>query len=65
MCVGINLAYAELYLTLAIIMSRFDLENFETTAENDIKIDRDFFVGIPKPTSKGVRAKVVGIRTGD
>ncbi|KAI1620452.1 putative cytochrome P450 [Exophiala viscosa] len=65
MCVGINLAYAELYLTLAIIMSRLDLENFETTAENDIKIDRDFFVGIPKPDSKGVRAKVVGMRTGD
>ncbi|EXJ83291.1 hypothetical protein A1O1_06910 [Capronia coronata CBS 617.96] len=59
MCVGINLAYAELYLTLAIIMSRFDMENFETSAENDIRIDRDLFVGVPKEGSKGVRAKIV------
>jgi cytochrome P450 len=58
MCVGINLAYAELYLTLAIITARFEMENYETTAENDVRIYRDLFVGVPKPGSKGVRAKI-------
>ncbi|KAJ4505583.1 hypothetical protein HRR83_008582 [Exophiala dermatitidis] len=59
MCVGINLAYAELYLTVAMIMSRFEMENYETSYETDIRIDRDFFVGVPSPESKGVRAKIV------
>ncbi|KAK5088912.1 hypothetical protein LTS08_000688 [Lithohypha guttulata] len=58
-CVGINLAWAELYLALAYVVSRFDLEIFDTTAERDIMINKDFFVGIPKPESKGVRVRVV------
>ena len=56
-----SLAYAELYLALAILMSRFELENYETTFENDIKVSRDFFIGVPKAGSKGVRAKIVGL----
>ena len=58
-CVGINLAWAELYLALATVISRFELENYDTTAERDILIDRDFFVGVPRADSKGIRAKVV------
>lgn len=58
-CVGINLAWAEMYLALANIATRFDMEIHDTTAERDILIDRDFFVGVPKPESKGVRAKIV------
>ncbi|KAJ4504170.1 hypothetical protein HRR75_007793 [Exophiala dermatitidis] len=54
-----HLAYAELYLTVAMIMSRFEMENYETSYETDIRIDRDFFVGVPSPESKGVRAKIV------
>jgi Cytochrome P450 len=56
--VNASLAYAELYLTLATILTRFELENFETTVE-DVKIHRDYFVGVPKLNSMGVRAKVV------
>ena len=52
-----SVAYAELYLTLAAVVPRFDLEMFETTAE-DIVMDRDFFVGVPKLDSKGVRVVV-------
>src|SRR5271155_3358495 len=47
-----SLAYAELYLTLATILSRFELENYETTTD-DVAIHRDFFVGVPKEGSKG------------
>ena len=55
--VFVSLAWAELYLFLAIILPRFDFEPFETTVE-DIKPARDFFVPVPKLDSKGVRAKV-------
>ena len=54
-----SLAYAELYLTLGAIISRFELENYETTFD-DVTIHRDFFVGVPKDGSKGVRAIVTG-----
>jgi hypothetical protein len=60
---SVSLAYAELYLALARIMSSFDMDLFETTAETDVRLDRDLFVGVPKATSKGVRAKIVGLRT--
>ncbi|KAL1970158.1 hypothetical protein VTN77DRAFT_6563 [Rasamsonia byssochlamydoides] len=56
-CVGINLAYAELYLTLATVLRRFEFENFETTVD-DVRVARDFFVGVPKLDSKGIRAVV-------
>lgn len=58
-CVGINLAWAEMYLALAHVITQFDMQVYDTTRERDILIDRDFFVGIPKPESKGIRAKVV------
>ncbi|KAK8092013.1 Cytochrome P450 [Apiospora hydei] len=58
-CIGINLAWAELYLALAHVVARFDLPPYDTTAERDLVIDRDLFVGVPKPESKGIRAKVV------
>lgn len=57
MCVGINLAYAELYLALAAIVRRFDLELFETTLA-DIEPAFDAFVPIPRADSKGVRVVV-------
>lgn len=55
-----SLAYAELYLTLAKIMPRFEMDLFETTVE-DVEPERDFFVAVPKLDSKGVRVKVVGV----
>ncbi|KAK7918195.1 hypothetical protein PG985_010069 [Apiospora marii] len=58
-CIGINLAWAELYLALAYVVTRFDLPPFDTTAERDLVIDRDLFVGVPKRESQGIRAKVV------
>ena len=54
-----SLAYAELYLAVGTIFSRFELENYETTTD-DVTIYRDFFVGVPKDGSKGVRAIVTG-----
>ncbi|MCJ1384873.1 hypothetical protein MMC17_007991 [Xylographa soralifera] len=59
-CLGMNLAYAELYLTLAAVFRRFDLELFETTGE-DVKVVHDFIFGAPRLDSKGVRVVVKGL----
>jgi cytochrome P450 len=68
-CVGINLAYAELYLTLAHIFRRYGskdvhgkddlgyLELFETTSR-DIEIVADLFVPRPASDSEGIRIRV-------
>jgi hypothetical protein len=53
-----SLAYAEMYLTLATIVRRFDMELYETSIE-DVTMVHDFFVAVPKLDSKGVRVKVM------
>ncbi|MCJ1457018.1 hypothetical protein MMC28_007384 [Mycoblastus sanguinarius] len=45
-CLGNNLAYAELYLTLAHLFRRFDLSLYQTT-EKDVEWD-DSFVPITR-----------------
>jgi len=53
-CLGINLANAEIYLTLATVFRRFNVELYETTAR-DAEVAHDFFVPHPHADSKGVR----------
>lgn len=69
MCVGINLAYAELYLALAKVFRRLGsvdvrqpgdegyLELFETT-KDDVEMKRDMFLPLAREGSKGVRVLV-------
>ena len=57
-CVGINLAWAELYLTLAYVITQFDMDVFDTTRERDVWIKSDGFVGVPSPDAQGIRVKV-------
>ena len=59
MCIGSNLATAELHVVAATIVRRFQFELFETTRE-DVEIVFDAFVGQLRPESEGVRVKVVG-----
>lgn len=56
------MAYAELYITLASLVRRFDMELFETTAEN-IRIVREFALGFPKKGDFSVRAKFIKVVT--
>jgi cytochrome P450 len=56
-CLGINLAYAEIYLTLAAVFRRFEFELFDTTRE-DVDVVHDFFSPQPKKGSKGARVIV-------
>ncbi|KAF2807697.1 trichodiene oxygenase [Mytilinidion resinicola] len=56
-CLGLNLAYAEIYLGLAAIFRRFTFELYETD-ESDFHIQYDFFMPIAKLDSKGLRVTV-------
>jgi cytochrome P450 len=56
-CLGINLAYAELFLALGYIFRRFDMELFETGIE-DVRFVRDGFMPMPYQGSKGIRVKI-------
>lgn len=68
-CVGINLAYAELYTTLASIFRRYGgpesvgsegrLE-LHQTSEGDVRMVADMFVPFVKKGSQGVRVLVGG-----
>jgi cytochrome P450 len=53
-CLGINLANAEIYLTLATVFRRFRIELYETTAR-DAEIAHDYFIPHGHGDSKGVR----------
>lgn len=56
-CVGQNLAYAELYITIATVFRRFGRKArlFETDRERDVDVLKDFFVASPSLESRGVR----------
>ncbi|BCR84622.1 cytochrome P450 monooxygenase Bot3 [Aspergillus chevalieri] len=58
-CLGINLAWAELYLATAMVfrpggpkLSLYDMN------ESDIEFARDFLTGFPKHDSRGIRVMV-------
>ena len=57
-CLGINLAWAELYLILAMVFRRFVFDVERVNRERDIDVDRDMIVAVPKRESKGVIVKV-------
>ncbi|KAE8313510.1 putative cytochrome P450 [Aspergillus transmontanensis] len=58
-CLGINLAYAELYMGIALLIRRLGsrMKLFETTRE-DVEIHYDRFVPTPKDGTKGIRVLV-------
>ena len=57
MCLGMRLAYAEIFLALATVFRRFKLVLFETD-RGDVTAYSDMFVPHPKNGSKGVRVLV-------
>ena len=61
-CIGMNLAHAEMFLTLAAV-ARSDLELFETDL-SDVQFQHDFHIAYPRLDSKGVRTMVRGKATG-
>lgn len=55
-----SFAYAELYLTIAAFVRRFEMEIYETTIEN-IRTVREIGVGYPKDGSVSVRVKITDV----
>ena len=64
-CVGMNLAYAELYLTLACIFRRLGarMKLFDTDRLRDVDPTLDYFIPAPSLESKGVRVVANSIAT--
>ncbi|KAF2274052.1 cytochrome P450 [Westerdykella ornata] len=60
-CLGINLAWVELYLTLGMMFRRYKFELFEAD-ESDVRVAHDFFIPVPRLDSKGVRVFVTSTR---
>ena len=56
-CLGQHLAWAELYIGLASLFGRVDLELFETGLEA-VTTAREYFVPLPAAETKGVRVTV-------
>ncbi|KAJ5921253.1 hypothetical protein N7466_009579 [Penicillium verhagenii] len=59
-CLGMNLAYAELYLTLANLFRRYEFELYDTT-EKDIAFARDFAAPYPDEGNLQLRVMVTGL----
>ena len=57
-CLGQHLAWAELYIGLATLFGRVDLELFETRPEA-VTIAREYFVPLASAETKGVRVTVI------
>jgi cytochrome P450 len=53
-CLGINLAKAEIWLTLATLFTRFDMTLYDTTRA-DVEVARDYFAAYASAQSKGLR----------
>lgn len=56
-CLGKELAYMELYVAIATLFRRFEIELYETTRE-DVDFVLDMVVPMPRRESKGVRAVI-------
>ncbi|KAI4102600.1 MAG: hypothetical protein L6R37_004313 [Teloschistes peruensis] len=56
-CAGLNLAWAELYIMGAQMVTRFELETFETSRE-DVDVWSDMLIPEPKRYQYGVRFRI-------
>lgn len=59
-CLGLNLAWAELYVVLAVVFRRFEFDVSRVVRARDIDVTKDMLIGVPDPRSKGV---VVSVKT--
>ncbi|KAF2868115.1 cytochrome P450 [Massariosphaeria phaeospora] len=56
-CLGVNLAWTEMYLTLGMMFRRYRFELFEPDV-SDVQMGHDFFIPVTRLDAKGVRAFV-------
>jgi len=58
-CLGISLAWAELYLVLAKVFRKFNFDVDQVVRERDIDVARDVLLGVPRSDSIGVIVNVL------
>ena len=56
-CVGMNLAYAEMYITLATLFRRYEMELFKTGSV-DVEVAHEYHIPQVRKGSKGLRVLV-------
>jgi cytochrome P450 len=63
-CVGMRLAYAELYLTLGYLFRRLGakMQLQDTEYERDVKFVQDYFIPAPSTQSRGLRVVAKGAK---
>jgi len=47
-----------MYLGIAALVARFDMELYDFDYKRDLEIVRDCFIGLPSKEARGVRVKV-------
>lgn len=58
MCVAQNMAYAELYCTIATIIRRFPNLRVWETSKRDMEYTHDYFAGMARHENGGLKVKV-------
>lgn len=59
-CLGVNLAWSEMYLAVAAVVGGVEGLELVGTGIRDVTVDREYFIGVFPKESKGVRVKVNG-----
>lgn len=59
MCIGQHLAHANMFIILATLFRRFEMQVVDTVQERDVDIVRDYFVSKPSRKGKGVSLRIV------
>ena len=59
-CLGMNLAWADLYMGIAGVIGRFgeEMRVVETRRARDVDLVHDYFTGLPTMGSKGIRVRM-------
>lgn len=58
-CLGINLAWTELYMIIAKVFRRFNFDTREVSRERDIDAVKDEIMGVARADTKGIIVKVM------
>ena len=61
-CLGVTLAWAEMYLILASVFRRFEFDISGIVRERDIDIARDVIIGLPSYESKGAIVRILPVQ---
>lgn len=59
-CLGVTLAWTEMYLVLGMMFRRFKYELFESSVK-EVEVGHDFFIPITSLESKGLRVFVKSV----